>query len=115
MMKESTGMIATFVVVVVVILGLTWLVQGNEFFLYRTFAPKMEGVRREVFEETKSYNQGMIQELQNMQFQYEQAAPEHRAALASIILHRAADYDESRLPPSLRSFIQKLRSERTER
>lgn len=48
---------------VILLLGLIWIFQGNDFFLYRTFAPKYEKVRRQTFEQTKSYNQGMIQEL----------------------------------------------------
>lgn len=93
----------------VVVLGLSWIGTGNDFLLYRFFAPKTEAVRRHVFEETKSYNQGMIQELQNMQFEYEKADESHKAALASIILHRAADYDGDKLPTDLRAFISSLR------
>jgi hypothetical protein len=98
--------------VIVGVLALGWVSQGNDFMLYRYFAPKYEATRRQVFEQTKSYNQGMVQELQNMQFQYEQANDEQKVALASIILHRAADFDEDRLPADLRSFIQKLRLSR---
>lgn len=93
------------------LLGLTWAVQGNEFFLYKTFAPKMEQARRETFEQSKAYTQGQIQELQNMQFEYVKANSEQKAALASIILHRAADFDENRLPPDLKSFISGLRTQ----
>ena len=80
--------------------------------LYRYFAPKQEAVRRQVFEQTKSYNQGLVQELENMQFQYAQADDAHKAALASIILHRAADFDEDKLPRDLYAFIQQLRRNR---
>lgn len=104
--------IAAFVGFVVVVCGLGWVLTGNDFMLYRYFAPKQEAVRRQVFEQTKSYNQGMVQELQNMQFQYEQADDSHKAALASVILHRAADYDEDRLPRDLRTFISDLRRAR---
>lgn len=99
-------------VFVVTILGLTWILQGNDFFLTKAFAPKYEAVRRETFEESKAYNQGMIQELQNMQFQYVQAAPDAKDALASIILHRVADYDVNKLPPDLKNFVEVLRNER---
>lgn len=99
--------------VAVVFLG--WGLTYNDFAMYRYFAPKQEAVRRQVFEQTKSYNQGMIQELQNMQFQYEQADPKHRAALADLILHRSADYNVDLLPPDLRSFIAELRRERMAR
>ena len=83
--------------------------------MYKYFAPKYEQVRRETFEQTKSYNQGMIQELQNMQFKYVECDSTGKEALASIILHRAADYDKTKLPANLRYFIQKLRNERTHR
>jgi len=97
------------VLAVIVLFALTWLVMGNEFFLYKIFAPKQEAVRREVFEQSKAYNQGMIQELQNMRFEYIKADKEHQVALASIILHRAADYDENRMPIDLRQFIHNLK------
>jgi uncharacterized phage-associated protein len=100
-------------IVVFVVFGcfLGWIIQGNDFFLYKAFAPKYEGVRRQVFEQSKSYNQGYIQELQNMQFEYVKADPAHQAALASIILHRAADYPDDKLPTDLRAFIAGLRNE----
>ena len=107
-MKIILGAIATLVV----LLGLAWAFQGNDFFLYKVFAPKYEQVRRETFEQSKAYNQGTIQELQNMQFEYVKATPEQRQALGSLILHRAADYDETRMPPDLRAFVDGLRRER---
>ncbi len=101
------------ILVLIILMGLGWLIQGNDFFMYKFFAPKQEQVRRQVFEQTKSYNQGMIQELQNMQFQYEQADSKHKDALASIILHRAADYPENKMPNNLKVFVQNLRREQS--
>lgn len=103
---------AFFSVLVVILLG-AWVVQGSEFFMYRWFAPREEQVRRETFEQSKAFNQGMIQELQNMQFEYVQADAAHQQALGAIILHRAADYDTAKLPADLRQFIDNLRRERT--
>lgn len=107
-MKIVFGVLAAFVFV----FGLVWLVQGNDFFLYSVFAPKYEAVRRETFEQSKAYRQGMVQELQNMQFEYIKATPSQQDALASIILHRAADVDENILPSDLREFIRGLRQKR---
>lgn len=101
--------IGAIVLIVLGLFALTWLAMGNNFFLYKFFAPKQEAVRRQVFEQSKAYNQGMVQELQNMQFEYIKAAPEHKAALRSVILHRAADYDVNRMPDDLRAFIQELK------
>lgn len=110
-MREVMTWVAGIALALAVLLGITWAVQGNDFFLYKTFAPMYEQVRRETFEQSKAYNQGMVQELQNMQFEYEKASPESQPALRKIILHRAADYDEARLPVDLRTFIQRLKNE----
>lgn len=108
-MKDLFKSLLACLLVITIVIAIVWGIQGNNFFMYKVFAPKYEQTRREVFEQTKSYNQGMIQELSNMQFEYYQASPEHQKALATIILHRAADYDESLLPNDLRSFIQQLK------
>ncbi len=111
-MEITFGRILGMSLIAIVLgLGLTWAIQGNEFYLYKVFAPKQEEVRREVFEQTKSYRQGTIQELQNMEFEYLSAKPEAQAALADIILHRAADYTGP-LPPDLQQFISKLKETR---
>jgi len=94
------------------LVGTVWAIQGSDFILYRTFAPRYEAVRRETFEGSKAYRQGGAQELQAMQAQYVTASPEHKAALASIILHRAADFPEDAMSPDLRSFVADLKRER---
>lgn len=110
-MKDVWIGIGGLVAVVVVALGLAWVVQGSDFFLYRHFAPKYEQVRRDTFEQSKAYRQGMAQELENMRFEYVKATPSQKDALRSIILHRAADVDESALNSDLRGFIRDLREE----
>jgi hypothetical protein len=112
-LSDTTKAIALIASIILGIFAVIWIIQGNDFFLYKVFAPQYEQARRETFEKSKAYNQGMIQELQNMQFEYIKATPEHKDALASIILHRAADYDLDKLPKDLREFIQKLKAERT--
>jgi len=116
-MKLALGVICAVLGVEIALMLLTWVIQGDDFLLYSYWAPKQEAVRREVFEQTKSYNQGMIQELQNMQFEYIKADPSHQKALRSIILHRAADFDSNKrfieshfaLPEDLHSFIEQLK------
>jgi hypothetical protein len=111
------GTISGIVFAIVTLLGMTWLFQGNDFFVYQYFGPKYEQTRRTIFEQSKAYNQGMVQELQNMQFQYVQADTEHKDALADLILHRAADFDfnDPRVPSDLRRFVSDLRAERAGR
>lgn len=109
----STGSYVKWgILFLVIVLGLTWLAQGNDFFLYKVFAPKYEGVRRQVFEQTRSFNQGMVQELENMRFSYvKEKDVESKKALASIILHRASGYNlnDPIVPYDLRVFIQGLK------
>ena len=85
---STKGIVVGIIGFFVLILALTWLFQGNDFFMYKVFAPKYEQVRREVFEQTRSFNQGMVQELQNMQFEYvKQTDPEAKKVMAGLILH----------------------------
>ena len=92
-------------------LGAIWIFQGNDFFMYKIFAPKYESVRRDVFEESKAYNEGMVQELENMHLEWIKATPEGKDAMASIILHRASAYDQDKLPVDLKIFIAQLKNE----
>lgn len=112
-MKDTAIVTGWVLLGAIVLMGLGWAFTGNDFFIYQYFAPKKEAVRREVFEQSKAYQQGMVQELQNMQFEYVKATPEQKSALAAIILHRAADFDENEMPPDLRAFVQQLRNKRT--
>ena len=90
-------------------IGAGFLVHGTDFILYKTFAPRFENVRREVFENTKSYNQGMVMQVRNYKMSFETASPEHREALRQSIVHSTADYDVDKLPADLRVWIAQLR------
>jgi hypothetical protein len=99
------------VVAVALLIGLTWLFTANDIALTHYAQPQYEAIRRETFEQSKAYNQGMIQNLHTMQMSYVQADDAHKAALAQIILHEAADYDVNSLPPDLRTFVQNLQKQ----
>ena len=101
----------TIILAIGLAIGLTWLLAGNSLLMTGFFAPKQEAIRRQTFEQSKAYNQGMVQELQNMQFEYIKATPEQQKLLRSIILHRAADYPSESLPSDLNAFIQELKNE----
>jgi hypothetical protein len=111
-MKDVFGGIGALIGCILCIFALMWVVQGNSFFMYKFFAPKMEQVRRETFEQTKSYRDGMTTELRNMQMEYVRANKEQKEAMKSIILHRVNGIDENALPADVVSFINELRTER---
>lgn len=113
-MKQITSAALAVVLFIALMLGLTWIIQGNDFFLTKVFAPKYEKVRRDTFEQSRAFNQGMVQELQNMQFEYQKEKdPNAKKALAPIILHRAAGYnmDDPIVPVDLRTFINDLKTQ----
>ncbi len=91
--------------------GLGWFIEGDEFLLYKFFAPRREAVRREVFEGTKSYNDAMAQELRSAQMDYIKGSPEQRAAIGSVVTHRVAGYDRSKLPPDVQAFVRQVESD----
>lgn len=79
----------------------------------RYIAPIEEQNRRLVVEESKSFRDGAIQELQNMQFEYIKATPSQQTALASIILHRASAIPaEMEMPAGLAAFLAELKAKR---
>ena len=112
-MTFIAGLIVGIFIVLAMCIGIAWVVESNNLSMTRFFAPQYAQVERQTFEQSRSFNQGMIQELQNMQFEYVKADAAHKKALASIILHRAADYDETKLPADLRAFLHDLKRERT--
>lgn len=111
-MNGFNRVVAGILIAVLVIGGLMavgFVVQGYDFFVYRYFAPKYEQVRHDTFKQSQAYNDGVAQELQNMQTQYLQADAEHKKLLAAVIIRTVASYDESRLPSHLREFVDQIR------
>lgn len=76
----------------------------------RFFAPKHENVRREVFKSTRSFNEAKIQELVKYRLEYMRTDdPSEREAIASTIRLGFADYDTSKLPYELQTFVEEIK------
>lgn len=75
------------------------------------FGPKHEAVRREVFKQTRSYNEAKEQELLKYRLEYLRAdTAEDKEAIASTIRMAFADYDETLLDSvELRVFLQQIK------
>lgn len=97
------------VLVIVAVIGAIISASFVSFGLYRYFAPREAEVQREVFENTKGYNDGMIRDLENLQMEYQHADKTQKEAMKAVILHRFSVYDKSRLPIDLRKFYDDLR------
>ena len=76
------------------------------FWSYQFWAPRQEQVRREVFEQTKSYRDGTRRDFDNLYLQYEtEKDPDAKNAILSVIRHRAFGVDSNLLPNNIRNLI----------
>lgn len=92
-----------------IIISIGFIAQGTDFFMYKFFAPKYENVRRETFENTKSYIQGTIQDMRSFQREYVSADDNQKNALKTIFNHRFADFPEDKIPNDLKDFVNQMR------
>jgi hypothetical protein len=103
-MKElAIGVAALFVLI-----GLGWILVENDLLLQGYFNPKYEQVRRETFEQSKAYNEGVAQEIRRYQIEYIRATPEQKVAIKSVVQNQFAGYDTSKLPPDCAQFLNSL-------
>jgi hypothetical protein len=97
----------------VVVFGFVWLAQGNDFFMYKVFAPAKANVEREVFENTNTHVRGLNITVQQAQMDYAQADPAHKAAISAVLLQQMADVPMEKLTPQNAAFVQQLRGNLT--
>lgn len=92
------------------IFGMGWV----GFQMHAYFSPKYAEVDRQVFEQSQSYNEGMIRDLENLKIQY-QSLPkgDGRDALKQVIRHRFEVY-QNVLPPHLAAFFNEIESGNTQ-
>ena len=95
---------ATFTLTLIFVFGLFGL--GY----YKFFAPKYENVRRDVFENTKSYLQGAQQDLGKYYLEYQTADEPGKATIKVTIQMRFAELDGDKLQSiQLQSFLRTMR------
>ena len=78
--------------------------------MFGFFEPKKEAIRRNVFEETKSYVHGKVQDLASYYGQYQSAKSGDRPAIAEVIKMRFAEFDENKIKnQKLKEFLVEVR------
>lgn len=100
--------IAGGIAILVILFGIGWAIQGNDFFLYKTFAPKYEEVRRETFEESQAHIEGKINTLTRLRLEFQTGEVSHRCALRAVVIQEAAT--AKHLPESLQTWVDSLTS-----
>lgn len=106
-MDEEHGQMIAFIAVILVLLLVFSFAFDFWGFVYRSFIGKHKAnLDREIFEESKSYNEGKEQDLLKYRLEYLQAKdPDSKEAIASTIRLMFADYDETKLTKELRDFL----------
>ena len=94
---------------ILVIFIFIFVINGLDLFTLKTFGVARENVRREIYEETKSFNESKKQELLKYRMEYLRAEIDEKGAIASTIRMSFADYDESKLEPELAEFLREIK------
>lgn len=108
MLKSAFGIFGCALLAIGIVVGVAWGVYA----LYATFAPKYEGVRRDVMIESRYYTEATIRRLRDLKIQYD-ATPvgsPARPTLANAAKHEAAVFPRERLPLDLRNWLASLGS-----
>ncbi len=95
---------------IIYIVVLLALLTAGVFGIRKVFLPAEESLRREVYEESKSYIDGTIRDLDNLRLQWIGADNEaHKDAIAATARHRAADFPDSELPQRVLDWLNEIR------
>ena len=98
----SIGAIALVVFVVL-------FVATGSYMLYKTFAPKYEAVRYDVFKHSQAHVEGTISHIQRLRMDYESSDNDaHRDAIRRMILTEVTKIERDKLPDELDRFISTL-------
>lgn len=101
-MKSFFIIVAFVAMIGAVIFGLNMV----GFISYSFWAPKYEGVRRDVMIQSRAYSEATLREMYRFKLQYEQAQGEaERNTIRQFALHEAQSSDISRLPQDLQTWL----------
>ena len=77
---------------------------------FKFFEPKKENIRREVFENTKSYIYGAVQDLAKYYQEYQKADQNGRQTIANVVKFRFSNLDANKIKAvSLRNWFTEIR------
>ena len=102
--------IMTGIFIVIVTAVVLFLLQLYGLMTFKFFAPRVQNIKRAVYEETKSYNHGKKQMLAKHWLEYEKGDSQTKDAIQSVIQTTFADFDaESIEIYKLKQFLLNMR------
>ncbi len=103
-MKAVLTAIGAFISVI----ALVFILKGIGLVSYQFWGVKYENAHREIFEESKSFNHGMIRDLENLCLEYNRLESRtHKDALGATIQHRRSAF-KGQLPNHVQDCINSL-------
>ena len=109
-MRELFSMVMTVVFIIVACALLMLGGQAFGFWSFSYYAPRYEEVRRQTFEQSRAFNEGMSRDIQNLIANYYAANSDAgKQAILATINQRLADVDQSKLPPDVRQFLSEVK------
>ena len=106
---SKTKVVLSSISALVIIVALAFGLELGGLQWDRFFAPRHANVEREVFTETRSFNEAKMQELVKYRLEYLRADdPDDKEAIASTIRMTFASYDKAKLPIELQVFLDQI-------
>lgn len=105
MEKTIFGIVGSILLIGAIIFGLN----AVGFMSFAFWAPKYEGVRRDVMIQSRAYSEATVREMYRLKLQYAQArTQEEKNTIKAFTLHEAAAFEKARLPPDIVTFLREL-------
>lgn len=105
---EALKLLGGMFLVLVLLVLVVFAGPSIKLLLTKTFGVAQTSAETDVYRQTKSYVEGTIRDLREMQVEYVKADAAHKDALRSLIVHRAGEIDRNDLPTDLQSFLSDL-------
>lgn len=107
-MKTVLVSVGVGVLILVGVFGLSLAFNGMDSANRAVFAPINANIDRKTYENSASYNEGMIRDFENLKLEYLKGTPDQKDALKATIIHRFSVYPYNRLPADLQTFYDSL-------
>lgn len=70
---------------------------------------KQEEIRRDIFVNSQSYNDGIIRDLADYKHQWDNADMDGRISIEAVVRHSFSNYDMNEVPEGLRPWLSNIR------
>lgn len=111
-MKQAWVLVVGTIVGIAALVSLVFLFESVEVKRAKTFDPLHEEARRETFEQSRAYREGIAQDLQSMQIEYARSTPDQKETIESVVLDRYAGAPMDAFSVSQQAFLSEIRRKR---